>query len=344
MAQLKRLIFGTRSERFERGETEDQLLLFETGDRPVSRPAKRVARTVSLDRPKRKPSRHLLAAHLPREVIVIEPETDLSTLKKIGEEVTETLDYRPARLVVIRRERPKYVDPQDEDRGVVIGELPDRPIEKGIAEPGLLAHLLISKFVDHLPYYRQVEQFRREGVTLPESTIGDWARASVELLFPLYERLAHEVKRSGYIQADETPIAVKDRSKKRKTHKGYYWVYLAPAEGLVCMDYQRGRSREGPRRFLDGFEGALQSDGYVAYDKFDKRDELTCYNCWAHARRHFFDAQENAPPSCRRGLETNRRSLRDRARATGGRCRSRGSQISAPGKVRSHFGRLESLA
>ena len=295
LAQLKRLVFGVKSERFEGIAGEDQLPLFELGEQQALRTARKATEAMTVRKPKRRPHRQVLPAHLPREVIVIEPEGDSSSLKKIGDEVTETLDYRPARLVVIRRERPKYVDPTNEDRGVIIGSLPPRPIEKGIAEPGLLAHMLISKFVDHLPYYRQVEQFRREGVTFAESTIGDWGRMSAELLVPLYERLALEVKQSGYIQADETPIAVKDRSKKKKTHRGYYWVYLAPTEGLVCMDYQEGRSREGPTQFLDGFTGALQSDGYTAYDDFDRQKAITCYNCWAHARRHFFEAQDNEP-------------------------------------------------
>ena len=112
--------------------------------------------------------------HLPREVIVIEPDEDTTHLKQIGQQVTETLDYRPAKLVVIRRVRPKYVDPHDEDRGVIIGPLPTRPIEKGMAEPSLLAHVVIEKYVDHLPLYRQAQRLRRQGITLAESTLGDW--------------------------------------------------------------------------------------------------------------------------------------------------------------------------
>jgi len=148
LSQLKRLVFATKSERFVPASGPDQLPLFEgapatltTQDTPAVRQACPPVR--------RKPVRQVLPWHLPREVIVIEPDRDTALLKKIGEQVTETLDYRPAKLTVIRRVRPKYVDPRDEDRGVIIGLLPARPIEKGMAEPGLLAHVVIEKYVDH---------------------------------------------------------------------------------------------------------------------------------------------------------------------------------------------------
>ncbi len=169
--------------------------------------------------------RRALPAHLPREVIVIEPDVDTTGLKKIGEEITETLDYLPGKLKVIRRVRPKYVDPLDEDRGVIIGALPARAVERGIAEPSLLAHVVIEKYVDHLPLYRQVQRFTRQGCALATSTLGDWTKASADLVEPLYRALTEEVLASGYIQADETPIQVQDRNKKGKTHRGYYWVY-----------------------------------------------------------------------------------------------------------------------
>ena len=118
-------------------------------------------------------------------------------------------------------------DSHDEARGVIIAELPPRPIEKGMAEPSLLAHVVIEKFVDHLPLYRQVQRFTRAGITLAESTLGDWTAATADLLAPLYDAMTEELLQSGYIQADETPIQVQDPNKRRKTHRGYYWVYHA---------------------------------------------------------------------------------------------------------------------
>lgn len=122
---------------------------------------------------------------------------------------------------MIRRELPKYVDPQNEKRGVVIAPLPLHPIEKGMAEPGLLANILVEKYVDHMPLYRQVRRFTRQGVTLADSTLGDWTSASADLLVPLYDALTVAARESGYVQADETPIPVQHPEEKRKTHRGY---------------------------------------------------------------------------------------------------------------------------
>ena len=298
LAQLKRLVFGTKSERFE-PVGADQLALF-AGAAPIEAPAIAVpgARPNSGDgappaRVSRKPVRQVLPSHLPRETVVIEPDLDTSALKRIGVEVSETLDYRAAKLVVIRRERPKYVDPQNEERGVIIAPLPPRPIEKGMAEPGLLANILVEKYVDHLPLYRQVQRFTRKGITLADSTLGDWTSASADLLVPLYDALTVEAQEAGYVQADETPIPVQDPEEKGKTHRGYYWVYHAPLQGLVVMDYEPGRGRAGPNAWLAGFQGSLQSDGYKIYEDFDGRPGITTYVCWAHARRHFYEALEN---------------------------------------------------
>jgi transposase len=291
LAQLKRLIFGAKSERFVPGSNEEQLTLFE--EAPVETAPE--PEIVQAHVRKRKPVRQALPDHLPREVIVIEPAVDRSGLKKIGEEVTETLNYHPARLTVTRRVRPKYVNPKTDE--IVIAQLPARPIDKGIAEPSLLANVVIEKYVDHLPIYRQVQRFKREGIVLPRSTLEGWVASVANLLVPLHERLCELVLESGYIQADETPIAVQDPAKaignkKGKMHRGYYWVYHAPGEKLVVLDYQRGRGRDGPVAFLQDYRGALQSDGYAAYDMFEK--QVTAFNCWAHARRYFFEAQDNA--------------------------------------------------
>jgi transposase len=305
LSQLKRLIFGVKSERYEPVSSTDQLPLFDQATHSAPA-AEALAEHAMMPRhaQRKKPVRQVLPSHLPREVIVIEPEEDPSGLKRIGQEVTETLDYRRAKLVVIRRVRPKYVDPRDEDQGVIIAELPARPIDKGMAEAGLLAHVVIEKYVDHLPLYRQGQRLRRQGITLSDSTLGGWITATAELVEPLYEALKQEALASGYLQADETPIPVQSRQEsKGKTHRGYYWVYHAPLEGLVVMDYQRGRNRDGPEAMLTGYSGALQSDGYVVYDGFDDREDLISYGCWAHARRYFFEAQDSAPDRAAHALE-----------------------------------------
>jgi len=301
-AELKRLVYGAKRERFVPETWPDQLPLFdglaideavEAPEPSASEPTARPPQASPRARPK--PRRQVLPAHLPRQEEVLEPDVDTTGLRRIGQEVTETLDYVPARLVVRRRIRPKYVDPQDPERGVIIADLPARPIDKGLAEPGLLAQVAIEKYVDHLPLYRQVQRFTRSGIALARSTLGDWITATADLLAPLYEAVRAEALLSGYLQADETPIAVQDSQKTGTTHRGYYWVYHAPVSGLVVLEYQPGRGAEGPKALLSAYRGALQSDGYAVYDAYDTRAEITTYNCWAHARRQFFEAQSNAP-------------------------------------------------
>jgi transposase len=298
-AELKRLIFGARSERFVPEQKPEQLTLFEEAPAvEISREEEVAAHT----RARKKPVRQALPEHLPRQFIVIEPAIDRSDLKKIGEEITETLDYTPAKLTVIRRVRPKYIDPLT-DR-VFIAELPARPVDKGIAEAGLLASVVVEKYVDHLPIYRQVQRYKREGIPLARSTLEGWIAAVARLLEPLHERLGELILESGYIQADETPIPVQDEAKKGRTHRGYYWVYHAPdtTGGLVFLDYDRGRNGDAPKAFLQGYSGALQSDGYAVYDQFGPDRQVVAYNCWAHARRYFFKAQDTMPDKATEAL------------------------------------------
>ena len=298
-AELKRLIFGSKSERFVPEQKPEQMTLFEEA------PAVEISREEEVAahrRARKKPVRQALPDHLPRQVIVIEPAIDRTDLKKIGEEITETLDYTPAKLTVIRRVRPKYIDPLT-DR-MFIAELPARPVDKGIAEAGLLASVVVEKYVDHLPIYRQVQRYKREGIPLARSTLEGWVAAVARLLEPLYERLGELILESGYIQADETPIPVQDEAKKGKTHRGYYWVYHAPdyesPGGLVLLNYDRSRDSSAPKAFLQTYRGALQSDGYPVYDRYD--GQVIAYNCWAHARRYFFKAQDTMPDKAKEAL------------------------------------------
>jgi len=232
-----------------------------------------------------------LPASLPREQVIIEPAQDVSGWIKIGEEITEELERIPGKLFVRQYVRPKYAKP--DGNGVVIGELPSRPIDKGIAGPGLLAQIIIDKYTDHLPIHRQVQRFEREGMKLPSSTLTDWISATCALLDPLYEVLRKEVLSSTYLQADETPIKVLDKAKKGTTHRGFHWVYHAPQERLVLFDYREGRGREGPTECLKDFKGYLQTDGYAVYEDFDKKPGITLLHCMAHARRKFDEAKDN---------------------------------------------------
>ena len=294
LADLKRLIFGQKRERFIPGQLDHQLS-FGLGLEP-SAEHEESTEQITYKRKKKTTkytphSRQELPAHLPRREIIIEPEESTAGLSKIGEEITEELDYEPGTLFVNRYIRPKYAKGKSE--GVIIGDLPSRPIDKGIPGPGLLSHIFISKFVDHLPIYRQRQQFKRQGVDLSASTLDNWISSGYDLLFPLYELQRERIIKKEYLMADETPIQVLDRTIRGKTHRGYFWVYHDPLEKEILFDYQDNRSRAGPFGILKDFNGFLQTDGYNVYDEIGQWESITLLGCMAHARRYFDKSLSN---------------------------------------------------
>lgn len=300
LAQLKRMIFGKKNERFILSDASQAILPFD--DSLVVEPhAETTQETISYTREKKKdkkqPVRLILPAHLPREEEVLEPADKAADAVKIGEAITEILEYTPGKVFVKRYVRPKYKQQVNADgisKEVIINaSLPSLPIPGGNAGPGLLAHLLISKYVDHLPFYRQVQIFKREGLKIPESTISGWFKTVCKLLEPLYEELKTQVLDSEYLMADETPIPVQSSDKPGATHTGYMWVYRSPVKQLVVFDYQSTRGAIGPEAFLKNYKGALQTDGYAAYERFGKQEGITLLACMAHARRKFEQALEN---------------------------------------------------
>lgn len=296
LEKLKRMIFGSRSERYipaHDGQLQLGLDIEKNEGAPAVEEEITYTRTKPLKEGKRVPVRAPIPAHLPREEHVIEPENKTTGAKKIGEEITEILEYKPGKIYVKKYIRPKYVLPGE--GGIVIGELPSLPIPKGNAGPGLLAHICIGKFVDHLPFYRQSQQFRREGIEIAESTINGWFSATCALLEPLYNKVREKVTGASYLMVDETPIPVLSNDKPGSTHKGYFWGYFSPLDKIVCFDYQKGRGRDGPTAFLGDFRGAIQSDGYKVYEIFDKPGKIILLACMAHARRKFEEALGNDP-------------------------------------------------
>lgn len=294
LAQLKRMIFGSKSERFIPIHPSQQALLFDVqpaAERDIKQEQISYTRNkVSIKENKHK-GRLPLPKHLPRIEHILEPAEPTEGLVVIGKEITEELEYTPGKFFVNRYIRPKYALSGKE--GVLIASLPSRPIDKGIAGPGLLAGILIEKYVDHLPLHRQLQRFKREQINIAPSTIGDWVKYSCELLTPLYDTLKKQVLTSGYIMADETPIKVLDKDKDTGIHQGYYWVYRAVKEKRILFDYRQGRGREGPRDILKHYKGYLQTDGYGVYDDFDKKENITLIHCMAHARRYFEQAMDN---------------------------------------------------
>jgi transposase len=293
LAQIKRMIFGTKSERFAPIVPVEQTSLSLDVETAIAPPV--VKQQISYTREKQKSNkvhsgRLPIPAHIERIIIEVAPDIDVTGLKSIGEEVTEELEYKAGSFYVNQYRRKKYAKPDGE--GIIIGSLPTRPIEKGMAGAGLLASIIIEKYVDHLPLYRQIQRFKRAGMDIPTATISGWLRGTCNLIEPLYDVLKKEVLSQDYLQADETPIAVMDKDKQGATHQGYNWVYHAPGKKMVLFDYRHGRGRDGPREILKDFRGHLQADGYNAYEIFDNKT-ITLLHCMAHARRKFEQALDN---------------------------------------------------
>lgn len=294
---LRKLVFGSKKETHKAIEQPEQTKLpfEEKVDLDLPQDTEQQQITFHRAKPKKKRedfSKLVLPADLPREEIVIEPLDKTEDMVKIGQEETEVLAIRPEEFYVKKIIRPKYAKANSE--GVVIAELPGRVILSGKVDESFLTAMLIDKYVNHMPIYRQLKKYERLGVKLNDSTVGNWIGKSINYLEILYDFLRQKILKSDYLQADETTMKVLDKEKKGKTHLGYYWVYHSPEQKLCLFNYHPGRGQEAPINFLEGYQGFLQTDGYSAYDALaGKQNGITLAGCMAHARRYFFEAQEN---------------------------------------------------
>ena len=299
LSQLQKMIFGSKSERFIAPDPLQGTLF----DPPVAEAPEKAMEEITYTRTKpekeekKHPYRAEIPAHLPRKVEVIEPDNIPEGSKQIGTLITETLEYEPANVYVRQIQRPKYVvETSDEATRIITAELPSLPVPKGNAGASMIAHILVSKFVDHLPYYRQSQIFKRQNLHIPDSTIGGWANRSIEdwLILP-WEALKKEVRSSDYLKADETPIPVLSEDKPGATHRGFFWVYHDPIKRMVVFDYRQTRGQDGPKSFLKDFKGYLQTDGYSVYDNLAPPEKIKLLACFAHSRRKFDQAKANDP-------------------------------------------------
>lgn len=298
VALLQKMVFGPRNERFKlTAEVPANQLSLGVSSEPVAEVKVEKTTVKGHDRTKVKleakkhPGRNPLPSSLRREEIIIEPTEDVSGCVRLEDEVTEVLEVKAAEFYVKRYLRRKYV--RKENEGIAIGKLPNRAIEKGIPGASVLAMLIISKFIDHLPIYRQLAIFKRAGIILHYNTVLDWTNNGLDILEPIYDHLRRKLLASHYLQADETGMKVLDSEKNGSTHQGYLWAYRDVNSNLVLFEYQRGRNKEGPAKMLKDFKGYLQTDGYAAYDQFYHRDGITMLHCMAHARRYFKEAEDN---------------------------------------------------
>lgn len=308
LARLKRMQFGRSSEQLDLQITQLELSLEELeasaaqiADVALSAPI--VASPAQRQRPARRP----LPEHLPRETLVHTTACRCpacgGALRPLGEDVAEILEYVPARFQVIRHVRPKFscTDCQT----IVQAPAPSRPIARGMAGPALLAHVLVSKYADHLPLYRQSEIYAREGLELERSTLADWVGQSSALLAPLVAALADHVLSGAKLHADDTPVPVLCPG-RGTTKQGRLWTYVrddraagSDAPPAVWFAYSPNRKSEHPRQHLKNFHGTLQADGYAGFNGlYDRKEQpLIEAACWAHARRKFFEVHQatNSP-------------------------------------------------
>lgn len=311
---LRRALFGPSSEKRTAADIPEQISLWAeqpaaaTDNEPQGQ-GQAKAETVS-DKPRKKhPGRIDRTKDLPIEIVYREPTEDVTGMVCIGEEYTDILVRQPERLFIRRIIRPKYAKPlQDGATCIVVADLPECPIPKSYADVTLLAYMLVAKFVDHLPFYRQSKAIeRRHGVIIPKSTFSDWYAACCRLLEPLYEALRRTLLSTDYLQGDETTISVltlkqngnKELNQKKQNkngkniHLGYMWVLFDPVRNLVLFNYYPGRSAQVLEELLPDFTGTFQCDGYSTYGSYAKKRSVWLVSCLAHIRRKFFDARSN---------------------------------------------------
>ena len=270
----------------------------ESGREPLPPAAERTARA---PRQRPHPGRQELPANLPRVERVIACAAEQCQCSRcgqpttvIGYETSEQLDVEPAKYFVLVTKREKRACQHCEQGGVATAPAPARVIEKGLVSDRVVIDTMISKYSDHLPLYRQSVMLQREtGLEISRATLDGWVMTVGGLLIPVAAAMGHELVSGPYIQADETPVDVQMHDRRGKNHQAYLWQYSRPG-GSVVFDFQLGRGREGPKKFLVGFNGILQTDGYAAYDKVGG-PKLVHAACWSHSRRKFYEAHQVSP-------------------------------------------------
>ena len=313
IAKLKRMQFGKSSEKIDRQIAQLELQLDELhedeGHATATSPA--VVQALIKETPE-KPYRKPLPEHLPREEEVHEPSCTCpncgGVMRKLGEDITEVLEYVPASFKVIRHIRPKLSCRMCET--IVQSPMPSLPIERGRPGPGLLAHVLVAKYADHLPLYRQSVIYAREGVELERSTLADWVGRSAALLDPLIDALKKDVLASDVLHGDDTPVPVLAPG-LGKTKTGRLWTYVRDGRPwgsdqppAAVFFYSPDRKGEHPQAHLKNFKGILHVDGYAGFNAIFETGHVTEAACWAHVRRKFFDVHAaNASPIAKKALD-----------------------------------------
>jgi transposase len=314
LEQLLRRVYGAKSEKFNPNQMLFDQLLLEAEGTGESLPAEDPAAGSGHEEPpqrrgcKRKPHGRLpIPEHLERVIVEIDvPEDDRvcpetgEPMVVIGHEESEKLEYRPGRLFVNVYRRPKYASPdriRGNKAGVVTAPMPDiHPVEKCKADVGLIAHAIVSKFADHLPFYRQDDIFEREGVRIARSTLDGWALRTADAIGLLGEALKHAVLDSSVIFTDDSPVALLEPG-RGKTRTARMWVYVKGGTDppLVAFDFTIDRRKCRPIDYLSGYKGYVHADAYSGYDELFRSEGVIEVGCWAHARRKYDEALNSRP-------------------------------------------------
>ena len=314
IAKLRRMEFGRKSEKLDWEIEQLELKLDELqasrAEQAAACPSPLAASDVNRAT---KRTRQPLPTHLPRETRKILPKQDTcpdcsGTLKPLGEDVSEILEYVPEHFKVIRQVRAKLACARCDK--IVQAEAPSRPIERGIAGPGLLAHVLVAKYADHLPLYRQAEIYARDGVELDRSTMAEWVGGCSRLLQPLVEALRRHVMSATKLHTDDTPVPVLAPG-RGKTKTGRLWTYVRDdrpwgdrTPPAVWYGYTPDRKGEHPQAHLRAFRGTLQADAYPGYEEIYKGGGVREALCMSHVRRPFYDLYEaHKSPVAKEALE-----------------------------------------
>jgi transposase len=288
-------LFGKTSERVDPRQLQLALEQLANEPGPISQPIEMDSgETPVRAHGRRRPSgRRPLPGHLPRrrvEIDVAEVEKHCAcghVKTRIGESVSEKLEYEPASFVVIQTARAKYACPQCHE-GVVEAPAPPQAVEKSLAGEGLLAHIVVAKYVDHLPLHRLEGIFAREGIDLARTTLCGWVADVATALTPIGDQVRREITAATYLQTDDTSITV--LGDHGGSFKGRLWTYLDPLGRQVVFEATRTHERDGPEAFLAEFRGALQADAYTGYNALYQTGRVVEIGCWAHARRRFVEA------------------------------------------------------
>lgn len=297
-------LFGKKSERVDPRQLQLALEQLANEPGPVTEPIEMDSgeTPVPEHRRRRSTGRRPLPAHLPRRRV----ELDVADVDKIcacghlktriGESVAEKLEYEPASFVVIQTVRAKYACGRCHD-GVAEAPAAPQAVEKSLAAEGLLAHVVVSKYVDHLPLHRLERILAREGLDIARTTLCDWVAEVATALAPIEAQLRRDITATTYLQTDDTSITVLDA--RGGSYKGRLWTYLDPLGRQVVFDATQTHERDGPAAFLADFHGSLQADAYSGYDALYQSGRVVEIGCMAHARRRFVEAFATDPSAAR---------------------------------------------